>query len=74
MIARRETEAVIVMSSARALTFNGQRQIDIPAGAVVLSDPVDLVIPTASDLAIDLYLPDNTGAGTSPLTMHTVGL
>ena len=74
MIARRETEAIIVMSSARVLTFNGHRKIDIPAGAVVLSDPVDLVIPTASDLAIDLYLPNNTGAGTSPLTMHTVGL
>lgn len=74
MIARRETEAVIVISSARVLTFNGQRKIDIPAGALVLSDPVDLVIPTASDLAIDLYLPDDTGAATSPLTMHTVGL
>jgi len=74
MIARRETEAVIVMSSARTLTFNGHRQINIPAGAVMLSDPVELVIPTTSDLVIDLYLPDDTGSGTSSLTMHTVGL
>ena len=41
---------------------------------MVLSDPVDLVIPTTSDLVVDLYLPDDTGAGTSPLSMHTVGL
>lgn len=73
-IAYRETEAAIVMSSARALTFNGHSRTTIPAGALVFSDPVDLVIPAASDLAIDLYLPDDTASGTSPLTMHTVGL
>ena len=44
----------------------------IPAGAYVLSDPVDVAVSAASDLAIDLYLPDDTAAGTSPLTMHTV--
>ncbi len=70
-IARRDSEAAIVAGSARNLTFNGQAQITIPAGARVLSDPVDLATAAAEDLAIDLYLPDDTASGTSPLTMHT---
>ena len=73
-IARRDMGAAIVVGSARALTFNGRPQIAIPAGTFVLSDPVDLAVSAVSDLAIDLYLPDDTASGTSPLTMHTVGL
>ena len=73
-IARRDTDAAIVAGSARTLTFNGRPHIAIPAGAFVLSDPVDLAVSAVSDLAIDLYLPDDTASGTSPLTMHTVGL
>ena len=71
-IARRDTEAVIVADSARALTFDGQPEIRIPAGAYVLSDPADLAVSPVSDLVIDLYLPDDTASGMSPLTMHTV--
>ena len=71
-IARRDSEAAIVASSARDLTFDGQPQIEIPAGAYVLSDPVDLAVSAVSDLAIDLYLPGDTAGGTSPLTMHRV--
>ena len=71
-IARRAGEAAIVASSSRELTFDGRPGIMIRAGAYVLSDPVDFAVSAASDLAIDLYLPDDTAAGTSPLTMHTV--
>ena len=71
-IARRDSEASIVASSSRALTFDGQPEITIPAGAYVLSDPVDFAVSAVSDLAIDLYLPGDTAAGESPLTMHTV--
>ena len=70
-IARRDTDAAIVVSSARTLTFNGQPRITIPAGAEVFSDPVDLAVTAVSDLAIDLYLPADTASGLSPLTMHT---
>jgi lysophospholipase L1-like esterase len=71
-IAQRDKDATIVVGSALALTFDGEPDITIPAGAYVLSDPADLAVSAVSDLAIDLYLPGDTAAGTSPLTMHTV--
>src|SRR6185436_2908541 len=36
----------------------------------LVSDPVDLVAPDFADLAIDLYLPEDTAAMKSPLTTH----
>ena len=42
-------------ASDRALTFSGRPGMTIPAGAVAFSDPVDLGVPTLSDVAIDLY-------------------
>jgi lysophospholipase L1-like esterase len=73
-IARRDAGAVIVPGSGRALTFSGNPGITIPAGAIAVSDPVRLDAPAVSDLAIDLYLPGDTGATTSPLTLHTGAL
>jgi lysophospholipase L1-like esterase len=60
--------------TAQALTFSGQRSAAIPAGAVMVSDPVSLSVPPLSDLAIDIYLPGDTGATASPLTSHTNAL
>ena len=37
----------------------------------MISDPVDLKFPPMSDLAIDLYLPADMLAATSPLTLHS---
>jgi len=73
-IARRDAGAVIVPGSGRALTFSGNPDITIPAGAIAVSDPVRLDALALSDLAIDLYLPGDTGATTSPLTVHTGAL
>jgi lysophospholipase L1-like esterase len=73
-IARRDASALIVASSGRSLTFSGNPDITIPAGAIAVSDPVRLAVPALSDLAIDLYLPGDTGATTSPLTLHTGAL
>src|ERR1019366_6034018 len=44
--------------------------VTVPAGAVIVSDSVDLTVPALADLAIDLYLPGDTAASTSPLTTH----
>jgi lysophospholipase L1-like esterase len=60
----------IVSGSDRALTFNGMSSVTIPPGAPMVSDPVDLEVAPLTDLAISLYLPENTG---SPTT-HAMGL
>jgi lysophospholipase L1-like esterase len=48
----------------RVLTFGGATSIAIAAGAKVLSDPVDLTVNDAADLAISLYVSENTGGST----------
>ncbi len=48
--------SAIVAGSDRALTFGGQEQVTVPAGAEYLSDPVDAALPAASDLAISYYV------------------
>ena len=54
----------------RVLKFGGSASFTIPAGAIAVSDPVDLEVAPLSDLAVSLYLPHDTGAPAS----HTVGL
>jgi lysophospholipase L1-like esterase len=63
-VALRFKESAIVAGSDRAVTFNGHRSVSIPPNAPVLSDPVKLDIPAASDLAISIFIPKSaTGAG-----------
>jgi lysophospholipase L1-like esterase len=69
-IALRDKDAKIAASSSRALAFSGRPSVIIPAGASMLSDPVDENVPPMADLAIDLYLPDEMTSLTSPLTVH----
>ncbi len=47
----------INLGSAQSLTFGGKSTITIPPGATVLSDPAAMVVPTAADLTISLFLP-----------------
>jgi lysophospholipase L1-like esterase len=73
-VARRDHDALIVPGSGGALRFGGRPDITIPAGASALSDPVRIDARPLGDLAIDLYLPGDTGATASPLTEHTGAL
>ncbi|MBO4274595.1 SGNH/GDSL hydrolase family protein [Microbispora triticiradicis] len=43
--------------SERVLTFSGAPQVTVPAGAPILSDPVDLPLPALAKLSISLHLP-----------------
>ncbi|WNV87037.1 SGNH/GDSL hydrolase family protein [Umezawaea sp. Da 62-37] len=43
--------------SERALTFSGAPTVTVPAGAPILSDPVDLPVPALTRLTISLHLP-----------------
>jgi lysophospholipase L1-like esterase len=50
--------------------FNGKASTKIPAGAVMLSDAVDLEVPKLTDLAVSVYVPGETG----PASVHSLGL
>jgi lysophospholipase L1-like esterase len=63
-IARRAKDADVDPSSDRKVTFGGQESVTVPAGALLISDPVDLEVPALSDLAISLFLPEPTPAKT----------
>jgi lysophospholipase L1-like esterase len=69
-IALRADGAAIVPESDRTLTFGGQPSITIPAGAVVISDPVALEVPSLGDLAVSIFVPGSTG----PAAWHFVAL
>ncbi len=56
--------AAIVAGSDRTLSFGGQNGIAIPPGAPAISDPVDLDVPPLGDLAISLFLPEQTPLAT----------
>jgi lysophospholipase L1-like esterase len=63
-VALRAEGAGIVAGSDRALTFSGRSSVSIPPNAPVLSDPVKLEVPAASDLAISVFIPKEAeGAG-----------
>jgi lysophospholipase L1-like esterase len=62
----RDSGAAIVPDSDRQLTFGGLTSIRIPAGAVVVSDPVNLEVPALADLAVSVFVPRPTG----PATWH----
>jgi lysophospholipase L1-like esterase len=69
-VAIADPDGAIQSGSGRALTFGGQSSITIVPNAQVVSDPVQLQVPATSELAVDIYLPVNTG----PVTWHRVGL
>lgn len=64
-IARRKEAAEIDPTSDRSLKFHGQSSTTVEAGAMVVSDAVDLDVPALSDLAISLFLPVTTEVKTA---------
>jgi len=69
-VSLRDKGGAIVSGSDRALTFGGAQTTVIPPGAIIVSDAVNLTVPQLGDMAIDLYLPGDTAATPSPLTIH----
>jgi len=53
-------EGTSVIGSDHVVTFSGASSTVVPAGAPVLSDPVDWTIPAFSQLAVSVYLPEVT--------------
>jgi lysophospholipase L1-like esterase len=56
-VALRAQGAAIVEGTDRALTFGGAPSITVPVGAVVISDPVDLLVPPLRELAVSVFVP-----------------
>jgi lysophospholipase L1-like esterase len=69
-LAKRSQGSSIVAESDRPITFGGKASVRIAPGGVVVSDPVALEIPPLTDLAVSLYLPEDTG----PPTVHSAAL
>lgn len=64
-----DTEATVLAGSLRMLTFGGEPAVSIATGAKVWSDPVQLGVSDESDLAISLYIAENSTGGS---TKHTL--
>jgi len=64
-VALRERESSIAAGSDRAVWFGGRASFTIQPGALVVSDPIELAVPSLGELAVSLYLPDDTGAPTT---------
>jgi len=52
--------------TTHSVTYRGRASFQIPAGAQVLSDPVAMRVWPLQELAVSVYLPDETG----PATYH----
>jgi len=55
----RSSGPAIVPGSNRRLTFGGDRSATIAAGALVVSDPVELPFAPLADLAVSVHLPQD---------------
>ncbi len=68
-VALTDSGAKIKPGTDRVLTFGGREKISIPAGAPILSDPVELPFKAFSKISISIYLPSST----AELTVHSQG-
>ena len=50
----------ILPGSDRVLTFGGRPNVDIPAGAPAISDPIDLSTKPLAEISVSVYLPGST--------------
>jgi lysophospholipase L1-like esterase len=58
----RSTGPALVQGSNRRLTFGGDASATIAAGALVVSDPVELEVAPLADLAVSVHLPADVPA------------
>jgi lysophospholipase L1-like esterase len=49
--------SAIELPTAKALSFGGQSSVTLPAGTMVISDPVELQLPALADVAVSLFIP-----------------
>lgn len=69
-VALRAHGSAILPSSDRRLTVGGRASFTLRPGAVIVSDPVRLDVPSPAELAVSIFVAGDSG----PLTMHPLGL
>jgi len=58
-------------ASDHAVNFGGLESVTIPAGAMIVSDPVPMPVAAFADLAVSLFVPTQPGAA---ITYHALGV
>lgn len=53
-------KGAIATGTGKRLTFSGKSSITIPAGALIVSDPIDFALKPMSDLAVTIHVTDPT--------------
>ena len=69
-VAAPDDAASVKPGSIRAITFAGGNSVIIPAGAPVLSDPIDFPVASGAEISISLYFPKRVATP----TMHALAL
>jgi hypothetical protein len=69
-VSRVDSDGTVRLDTMRPLTFGDRGFATIPAGAPLLSDPVDFPVASLETLSIALYFPDDT----DPCTCHPTAL
>jgi len=59
-VALRDRGSGIVTGTDRAVTFGGRASFSVQPGTLVVSDPIALAVPPLAELAVSLYLPNDT--------------
>jgi lysophospholipase L1-like esterase len=71
-VAVRERGSAIVAGTDRAVTFGGKGSFSIQPGTLVVSDTIALPVPPLTELAVSLYLPNETqGVTTHEFALNT---
>jgi lysophospholipase L1-like esterase len=70
-IALSSGNSAIEPSTAKILTFGGQTTVTLPAGTMMVSDPVKLKISPLADIAVSLFVPSQP---IKQVTVHSYAL
>lgn len=71
-VAVRERDSAIVAATDRTVTFGGRASFSVEPGALVVSDAIELAVPALTELAVSLYLPNETpGVTTHEFALNT---
>jgi lysophospholipase L1-like esterase len=70
-IAMSKGGSMIEPSTVKMLSFGGQPSVTLPAGTMMVSDPVDLKLPALADVAVSLFVPEQL---ISQSTVHSYAL